>query len=636
MKKIGLFLLIMNLFQPCLAKTGKEIIQENGFKPYVAPLLTTKWAQYGGGENAFLPNVNASDRESKLAKTGCGATALAQIMKYWNYPQRGRGHNSYHWQHPNTKELISRYVDFSESYYDWDNMIDKYFENNNRTQKQIDAVAKLMYDIGIALEMQYKDWSTATQIEYISTVLKKNFSYNPYLRIVRQIPGGYTMDEWLAIIYRELSEGRPILVGADNDSRNRHIFVADGYDEEGKVHFNLGHAKDSENKYYDLISPGRDGNDWLYNMRMIIGISPQEIPAETSQIHVSKPGTILSAMGGETEAKKICRMKVTGRIGKADIDVLKRLSRADIGQSDLSEIGQLSYLDLSEASMENDELPDSAFWYRDNSIDNLPCFTLQTIKLPSNLKRIGHHAFRSCLGLYEVIIPPTLESIGKMAFFGCRYLESIILPESIKQIGKSAFGRAKVDKLDIVKKNPYYYVENNTIFTADGKTIVAYTGKERCNYIILDGVEKIDDTYVFTLKANLMSVTIPASLKSFNYDYFDYCPGITDVFSYTTTTHIQSSLMYWIKHSKIVLHIPIGFKRQYEEAYKQFIKEDWNGVGSIVEDLDPSSLGMEEVSGMPNIKSQNVYDISGRKVPAFQRRNNQLYIINGRKIIMWK
>ena len=133
-----------------------------------------------------------------------------------------------------------------------------------------------------------------------------------------------------------------------------------------------------------------------------------------------------------------------------------------------------------------------------------------------------------------------------------------------------------------------------------------------------------------------MSVTIPASLKSFNYDYFDYCPGITDVFSYTTTTHIQSSLMYWIKHSKIVLHIPIGFKRQYEEAYKQFIKEDWNGVGSIVEDLDPSSLGMEEVSGMPNIKSQNVYDISGRKVPAFQRRNNQLYIINGRKIIMWK
>ena len=630
-KRLTLFIIFLMLPFVVSGKTGKEIIQENGFKSHVAPLLTTKWAQYGGGENAFLPYVNDPDRESLQAKTGCGATALAQIMKFWNYPQSGRGVNSYHWQHPNTNELISRYVDFSESHYDWDNMIDKYFNNENRTQKQIDAVAKLMYDIGIALEMQYKDWSTATQIEYISAVLKKNFGYNPYLRIVRYVPGGYTMDEWLTVIYRELSEGRPILVGANNYFGDRHIFVADGYDENGKVHFNLGHAKDSENKYYDLISPGRDGNDWLYNMRMIIGISPKEMPAETSQIHVSKPGTILEAMGGEAEAKKTCRLKVTGKLNKADIDVLKRLSRADIGQNDLSEIGQLSYIDLSDVSMENDELPDSAFWSRNS--DELPSYTLQTIKLPSNLKRIGHHAFRSCLGLLEVSIPSSVTTLGNMAFFGCRYLESIVLPESVKQIGRNAFSRAKVDNLEIATKNQYYYVDNNTIFTADGKKIIAYTGKRKCDYVIPEGVEKIDDIYVFSLKSNLTSLTIPSSLTSFYYTYLDYCPGITDVYSYATIPSVQGQLMFWIKYNEIVLHVPIGFKGKYEEAYKQIYEEAWSGVGTIVEDIDPGFLRVEEVFERPSLKNQSVYDMNGRRIPTSLQRNKQIYIINGRKVI---
>ena len=628
-----LTLLAVSLILPfaMLGKSGKEIIRENGFKSYVAPLITTKWAQYGGGENAMLPYVNDPDRESLQAKTGCGATALAQIMKYWNYPQRGRGYNAYHWSHPNTDELISRWVDFSESVYDWGNMIDLYFNNENRTQKQIDAVAKLMYDIGIALEMQYKDWSTATQIEYIATALKKFYGYNPYLRVVRFVPGGYTMDEWLTMIYRELSEGRPILVGANNYSGDRHIFVADGYDEEGRVHFNLGHAKDSENKYYDLTSPGREGNDWLYNMRMIIGISDKKITAETTEIHVSKPGSILEAMGGEAEAKKICRLKVTGQLGKADINVLKRLGRADIGQEDISEIGQLSYLDLSEASLENDELPDSAFWYRIN--DELPCYTLQTVKLPTNLKKIGRNAFRSCLGLYEVTIPSTVTSIGNMAFFGCRYLEHVVIPESVKQIGKSAFGRAKVDNLEVAAGNKNYYVDDNTLFTADGKTIIAYTGKKRCDYVIPEGVEKIADPYVFSLKSNLVSITIPASLKSFNPDCFEYCPGITDVYSYATTPLVQQQLMMWAKYSKIVLHIPIGFKEMYEEAYKQFYEEDWHGVGTVVEDIDPSFLKVEKTIVQPSLNSQNVYDINGRRVPESLRRSKQVYIINGRKEI---
>lgn len=66
-----------------MAKNGAEIIRENGFQIEVAPMLTTQWSQ-DGGENSMLPMVG--DRQ---AKTGCGATATAQVMKFWSFPKRG-------------------------------------------------------------------------------------------------------------------------------------------------------------------------------------------------------------------------------------------------------------------------------------------------------------------------------------------------------------------------------------------------------------------------------------------------------------------------------------------------------------------------------------------------------------------
>ena len=61
-KKQMVFLYFMLIPFALSGKTGKDIIKENGFKSYVEPLLKTKWAQYGGGENAFLPYVYAFRR----------------------------------------------------------------------------------------------------------------------------------------------------------------------------------------------------------------------------------------------------------------------------------------------------------------------------------------------------------------------------------------------------------------------------------------------------------------------------------------------------------------------------------------------------------------------------------------------
>jgi hypothetical protein len=219
-----------------------------------------------------------------------------------------------------------------------------------------------------------------------------------------------------------------------------------------------------------------------------------------------------------------------------------------------------------------------------------------------------------------------------MSFFACRYLDSIILPKTVKKIGKDAFGRTKVDNLEIDANNTYYYVDNNGIITADGKKIIAYTGKKKGGYEIPDGVEKIDGTYVFSLKSNLTSLTFPTSMNSIS-TYFDYCPGITDLFSYMTEKWCQATLMDWIKYNRIVLHVPIGYKEKYEDAYKQAYDNEWRGMGTVVEDLDPTLVDVDELLNQFAPENHCVYDLNGRRIPIHLRQNKQIYIINGRKVI---
>ena len=605
---------ILTMISLCVysyGKSGREIIAENGFKPYVQPLLSTKWAQYGGGENALLPIVD--ERLELLAKTGCGATALAQIMKYWDYPKYGIGCNFYTWQYPDEFVYYSRFADFSESEYDWHNMIDEYFNNNDRTQVQVDAVSKLMYDIGIALEMKYKNWSTATQIEYISTVLKKYFGYNPNLSLVLYGHGGYTMDEWRTMIYRELSEGRPILMGANNIDGVRHIFVADGYNEDGFVHFNLGHAKNSENTYYDVTKTPQLEKEYTIQMRMLIGISPHVLSTEIVNVHVETPGSLLESLGGEIASKKICKLKVTGFLNDTDVSTLRKLCTADVGQSILSSIGQLSYIDLSDAEISNNAIPNNAFYDKD-----YPCLTLQSIKLPKSLKKIGNNAFRGCIGLLEVQLPSELEEIGSMAFFNCRYLDNILIPSSVRLIGKYAFAYTKMASFEIDRENSSYYVRNNAIFTIDGRRILAYVGKGSGKFVIPQGVEEID-AYAFGGKAILSELEILASLQKIGSDAFEKCTGLKDIYIYSLAEPSYCDA-FFPEYLTCTLHVPYGLKSAYTEKWPEF--------HNIIEDIDPALAGIETIKSGRN-KTTKFYDIGGKEV----HRTHGVIISNGMKYI---
>ena len=588
-----LFMVLMALCLTANARTGKEIIAENGFKPKVEPMLVTKWSQ-DGGENSMLPCLYGEG--SERAVTGCGATALAQIMRSWGYPEHGMSDNYYVWDSPSGEKVVL-YADFEQTHYDWGNMIQLYKGNSSATQCEIDAVSTLMLHIGIALEMKF-DTNTATQIEYIHTVLKRYFGYNPNSRLVRYIHGSYTMDEWLTMIYRELSEGRPVLMGGryeGSEGEANHIFVADGYDEDGKVHLNLGKADLGFNKntYYDLTS---EGVTYTGDMRMIIGICPNPMPAETTTVNVTAAGTLMETLGGELASRRICRLKVNGVLNASDVQWLNELTQITTGQ--------LSYLDLSDCDIEGNTLPASAF-------DG--CLALQEIILPNSLEAIGSKAFRNCNGLYKVHLPPHLSRIDSYAFTGCRYLEDIILPSSVRDIGNNPFRYDKLDRFEIDADNASHTIVHHALLTKDGKKLLSMPFKCLGEYAVPDGVETIG-VQAFLKSCMMTSLTLPVSLKKIQTNAFLECYSLKDVYSHASQAPAIESDSFDPSISACTLHVPKGCIDEYRQKH-------WDVFATIVDDIITEGVRtVMEASGNSFVR----YSITGQRI--MEALPNQFYI----------
>lgn len=596
MKQIVLFFLSF-LHLSCDAKTGMEIIAENGFKPSVEPMLTTCWSQ-DGGENSMLPLVKDDIR----AYTGCGATAVAQIMKYWEHPSQGIGYNYYYWEGYAGHEQVF-FADFQNTYYDWENMISVY-KGKEASQQQIDAVSTLMAHIGVALEMKYlyneryHRPTTATQIEYIHTVLKKFFGYNPNMRLVRYANGAYSMDEWLAMIYKELSEGRPILMGGTNASGNSHIFVADGYDENGNIHLNMGHANDSENKYYDIT---RTDQTYTIDMRMILGISPEELDGELTNVNVSVAGTLVDALGGELNSRRICRLKVMGIINNDDVALLNKLAQITTGQ--------LSYIDLSQCKIEGNTLAEAAFE---------GCYTLQEIVLPDNLERIQRKAFRNCRGLYAVHLPDNLKTIEDCAFNDCRYLEDIKIPNSVMNVGTNPFEYDKLNEFTIGEDNPCYVITNNALTSKDGKILYSMPVLTTGEYIVPDGVENIKKQ-AFVKSCAIERLLLPSSLRQIDDKVFYQCYSLTEIYSYAhfAPTLQKDSFDNFIT-ALCVLHVPQGSADNYKQ-------KGWDVFTTIIEDLPNTSSLSHPIIFTDTSHHSETFNLSGSPVKAQDRHH--IYII---------
>ena len=239
-------------------------------KSSVEPLLQTKWNQNSPFNNQ-CPLYSGSNR----SVTGCVATAMAQIMKYYQHPARGSGLSPAYTT--STWKISLPALNFTTATnYDWANMLNIYSGYTTTTQQT--AVSTLMYHCGHSVKMNYGPLSGASSSN-VPLALSTFFGYDKSMQI--KYRNHFDIVSWNAILMEQIDNGMPVLYSGD-DGESGHAFLCDGYDNTGKFHFNWGWGGLYDGYFVTTtLNPGTGGAGsgsgvFNQNQEIVINIKPDE------------------------------------------------------------------------------------------------------------------------------------------------------------------------------------------------------------------------------------------------------------------------------------------------------------------------------------------------------------------------
>lgn len=244
----------------------------------VNPMISAMWDQ-GYPYNLYCPGGSV---------TGCVATAGAMIMHHWQWPVTGTGFHAY-----NAADYGRQAVDFSQTTFDWAHMSDNYGYGN--TQAENEAVAELMYSIGVAVNMNYSpSGSGAFAIGTVGDNCMQN-AYKDYFRYKYTVRSWvynyyvYSPEEWVDMIKGELDAGRPVQYNGC-DLQGCHSFVVDGYDEDDYLSINWGWGGMYNGFFaFGLFTPtgsgwgGNETNNYSSSNSAIVGIEPENVGVDDAR-----------------------------------------------------------------------------------------------------------------------------------------------------------------------------------------------------------------------------------------------------------------------------------------------------------------------------------------------------------------
>ena len=260
---------------------------EDEFQPEVK-LVTPVWGQ-GAPFNRLAPSV-----EGEPAVAGCVPLAMAMIMRFHTWPLHGEGTlPSYGYSIKAGTSMTIPAVELGYPY-EWDKIRYEYtYDDNNTlsgphfTEEEADAVARLVYDCGVAVRASFDNSTSAyTRSMVVSAI--DHFGFDPHATTYER--EFYTDDEWIAILKRELQE-RPVLYAAHregpNGSRPGHAFVLDGYDAGNRFSINWG-WNGSSNGYFELSDFSPNGSQrYLLDHSAVLGLKPSEGGEEVTYLYLS-------------------------------------------------------------------------------------------------------------------------------------------------------------------------------------------------------------------------------------------------------------------------------------------------------------------------------------------------------------
>jgi len=236
------------------------------------PLLLTNWNQ-----SPYYNDMCPTDGSGDHAVVGCVAVAMAQVMKYYDYPLHGEGSKTYYDDEGSVQQYKT--INYATKTYIWANMPSTLSGLN-------DDVAQLMYHCGHTVQMDWEVASSGTQSAYVVTALEDYFKYsntaNEYSKETWSGSEIYTDEEWEDMIKTELDLLRPIVYSGFSDDGG-HAWNCDGYIEnsgEYLYHMNYGWGG-SGNGYFaldQLLSGTTTGGDEYYfdsGHQIIVRIQPE-------------------------------------------------------------------------------------------------------------------------------------------------------------------------------------------------------------------------------------------------------------------------------------------------------------------------------------------------------------------------
>lgn len=255
----------------------------------IQPLVTTKWNQSAPYNNDCPVYQNST------CVTGCVATAMAQAMKYFNYPTKGQGSVSY------TSSAIKQNLslDFSQVTFDWKNMLDIYSAGNyNSTQAS--AVATLMKAAGYGVQMNYTPNESGAASTMITGALVNYFNYDMGIRYFTR--NMYTYTDWATMLYNNLKNYGPVIYDGEGTAGG-HCWICDGYQGDGYFHFNWGWGGVSDGYYLlDALDPytlgiGGGAGGFNFSQGAVFNMTPAKSGSSaTPQSSIVLSGTIQGSL----------------------------------------------------------------------------------------------------------------------------------------------------------------------------------------------------------------------------------------------------------------------------------------------------------------------------------------------------
>ena len=501
------------------AASPATTIRRAGVTESIEPLLKTTWNQTTPYNN-LCPIATNGGKEGYGGRcpAGCVPVAIAQVLNYWKWPMHGYG------KHTN-RNNSSQTADFTQSVYDWDNMLDSYAGEYN--EKQAEAVAKLISDIGCAMNTEYKNGESGTFYETAKDYLFRYFDYHPDVISDWWKDAGIRGVSYADWLKAELRAKRPVICHGFVSVNESHAFVCDGfmYYEDGYYvgdekrfnffHINFGWGGQSDGYFADF-----DTEATFYTLNhwgaQYIGFRPNTLPhilkdnnyylirdQEAQLIGLAEEGSKDNPVkviihdqveyNGKTYPVTSIYPELFRNTFVSEITFPKTMKRILSRQFINYAVGDcpLRRINLPEGI---EEIGDSAFYDLRNLSD--------LISFPTTLRRIGDYAFYGTnisvvefkgkgfeigdygLNSYMGMIVSGLEGAAKIGEHGISSLSGDFIISPTCQYSKSAIN-GKFNKIILPKGLTTY---NPDMFVYNGRTAEYVVRKDNPNYTSVNGI----------------------------------------------------------------------------------------------------------------------------------------------------